>query len=107
MWGSLRLAPINNTIICQYHTVNNMPPFLTVQKFRCEIVQYISNKLVNKCIQQSSHTISTSFIIDSPSLPGVIHITQGIMSTNKHSERGCGCMASLLMSTTKKYCTTF
>ena len=54
--------------------------------------------------------MSTSFIINLPSLPGIVHITQGIMSTtkpNKHGKGGRGCMASLLMSTTTKFCTSF
>ena len=56
---------------------------LTGNEFKCKMIRYISNKLVEKCTLDGQ-TTSVSFIIDSPSLQGILHITQG----SKHEHNG-------------------
>ena len=63
---------------------------LTVNEF--QIIQCISIKLVEKCTQ-ASQTTTVSSVIDSPSLPGIIYITQGsmnIMEPNVHGDGDVG-----------------
>ena len=78
---------------CQYQQGKEYAALLTVHEYKCKIVQYISNKLVSTCIEKSSQTTSVSFVIESPSLPSILHIARGtmnIMESNKHGEGDVG-----------------
>ena len=63
---------------------------LTVQEYKSRLIQYLTNKLIYKCIQESNKTTSLSFIIDSPALSSVAHIQDGNLNIGEQNEHGEG-----------------
>ena len=81
------------------HEINDSVPvprsrdysaLLTKPEFKNKLLRYITDKLVKRCIQESSQTTSVTFVVDSPTLPAIYSIQQGTINSIKHNQHGEG-----------------